>query len=430
MESSYEMELCVGKKFKSKYECFTFFKHLMSKENFKLINNLTNDIPLNKINNILNKYNYVWINIIDKFEKQKLRYNDKYLIIKENYDTQVDILKNCCEKVSFLFVKKNKTFQFLGIYQLVKIIKNEKFLYTYAFKKIEKNTILLNDYEIRNIIEENSRKLVMEPIKDEKRIKQLLEADIDLFQYLPKILKNDKKFLLETSNRPYGENIKYAELDIRNDKEFAKKFLEENGYSLQYFSEEIRNDIEICRIACNLGYNYATDNIRKNKQLALEVFVPFHMKIINKNLRKDKDIIKKFWDEITSIIGMGGFEWLIPCSIIGIDDFGNEIIDKFLKKEKEKHTTARILQYEEQTELIQLVKTIKTTYNDIFNIYDFDKQLFNIEESTKLIVLIGKEENIVSKNLKKEYSFHKENERYNTNIIEIYTQDYNDTINL
>lgn len=168
MESSYEMELCVGKKFKSKYECFTFFKHLMSKENFKLINNLTNDIPLNKINNILNKYNYVWINIIDKF----------------------------------------------------------------------------------------------------------------------------------------------------------------------------------------------------------------------------------------------------------------------LKKEKERHTTARILQYEEQTELIQFVKTIKTTYNDIFNIYDFDKQLFNIEESTKLIVLIGKEENIVSKNLKKEYSFHKENESYNTNIIEIYTQDYNDTINL
>ncbi len=416
------VELEIGKIFESKYECFMYLKPLMSEENFKLINKTTNDIPLSKINHLLNQYNYVWVNIMDEFNYRNIQENYKYWIVEEDYHTSLNILKTSSEKVSFLFIKRNTGYEFLGIYQMIKRIKKEDETYRFQniFQRVEQNVFLLNESIIKNIIEENSKKIIIECTKDKEKLKQLLDANIELFQYLPDDLKNREDFLLETANKPYGDNIKYAGIQIRKNKEFAKKFLKENGYASQYFSDAIKDDVEICRIACNLGYYYASENIRKNKQLALEVFVPFHMRVINKELRKDKDIIQAYWKEIANLMNED-IDYINTCSIIGVDDLGNEIIDEFLENEQKRHTAERVLQYEEQTELIQFIKTNKTKHNEYFNTYDFDKQLFDKKYRNRLIVLIGKEENPISKDIKEEYRHDKENTR--THFVEIYTQD-------
>ena len=103
-----------------------------------------------------------------------------------------------------------------------------------------------------------------------------------------------------------------------------------DGYALEYFSDDIKNDFECCKVSIVegfSGYRYIGNDMKMNKELGLMEINNCHgIKEINKELRKDKDIIEAYWN---SVDRKPNTNYL--CSIISIDDFGNEIIDEFLK---------------------------------------------------------------------------------------------------
>ena len=143
-------------------------------------------------------------------------------------------------------------------------------------------------------------------------------------------------------------------------KEFAKKFLKEFPYDLRYFSDAIKDDLDICK-SIHFDYRDAGSNVRKDKELALQKIqeCAWDVRYVDKKLRKDKEIIETFWSELWRKRETYGYTLGKMCSIIGIDDFGNEIIDQFLQIEKQRHSVERISNYEEQTELVQFVKVQK-----------------------------------------------------------------------
>ena len=98
----------------------------------------------------------------------------------------------------------------------------------------------------------------------------------------------------------------------------------------------------------------------------------------------------------------------MTCSIIGVDDFGNNIINKFIKFEKSRY---KILDYEQRLDRIQFIKTIEDTDGIKLNKKIWDKEL------KPLIIIIGEQDNSISKKIKLEY----EKNEY-VGIIEIYTQ--------
>ena len=130
-----------------------------------------------------------------------------------------------------------------------------------------------------------------------------------------------------------------------------------------------------------------------------------NIKAISKELRKDKDIIKAYWEKVykdpTCFMG---------CSIIAIDDFGNSIIEDFKKIEFKRHVQSRLDEYEENTEEVQFIKCKNKT---------LEKEIFE-PILDPLIILIGNKRNsIANKIIEKYYN----NNDMSINIIEVYKND-------
>ena len=70
--------LKVGDIYYSKEKIFKHFKNVITSEKLNFINKKKQDIPLDKVNKLLNKENYIWLNILEENE-----WRDKF---KENYD--------------------------------------------------------------------------------------------------------------------------------------------------------------------------------------------------------------------------------------------------------------------------------------------------------------------------------------------------------
>lgn len=188
---------------------------------------------------------------------------------------------------------------------------------------------------------------------------------------------------------------------------------------LEYFSNEIKSNLEICKMAAARGYPYMSEDIKQNKEFILEIKGVFgNESKISKELIRDKDILKEYWEEAKEYISGDPFDLFCLCSVIGIDSFGNDIIDRFLKIEKTRHSKERIYEYEEKTEFTQFVKVKKYQKDDVpfINIIDFDKDIFD-KELYPVIILVGEKENTLSRKIKEEYDEHC--------IIEIYAQDAN-----
>lgn len=144
-----------------------------------------------------------------------------------------------------------------------------------------------------------------------------------------------------------------------------------------------------------------------NKELGLMEINNCHgIKEINKELRKDKDIIEAYWN---SVDRKPNTNYL--CSIISIDDFGNEIIDKFLNIENKRHIQERKEIYEEQTETVQFVK---------YQNQKFNKKLFK-KNWNPFVIIIGNKKNNVAEDVINYYNDDEDN--IVINIIEIYKED-------
>lgn len=235
------------------------------------------------------------------------------------------------------------------------------------------------------------------------------------YKDIPEELKNDEEIALVSVETYDGRVCEYIGEKLKNNKEFAKKiFKNKYGYSLSYFSDSVKNDFECCKAAIVdgfSGYRYIGKKMKDNKELALfEINGKYGHDIreVSKALRKDKDIIKAHWNKVyrdpSYFIGF--------CSIIAVDDFGNNIIDTFKNKELKRHTQARIDQYEERTETIQFIKCNKDK---------LDHEIFKTTLDP-LIIIIGNEKNRLSNEVIEKY-YNKDN-RF-INVIEIYKKDTN-----
>jgi general stress protein YciG len=63
-------------------------------------------------------------------------------------------------------------------------------------------------------------------------------------QYASEELKNDKEFILEAAQQN-GNSLKYASKEFKNDKEVVLEAVKQYRRSLQYASEELQNDKEV-----------------------------------------------------------------------------------------------------------------------------------------------------------------------------------------
>jgi predicted RNA-binding protein (virulence factor B family) len=70
----------------------------------------------------------------------------------------------------------------------------------------------------------------------------------DSLQYASEELKNDKEVVLEAVKQ-YGRSLLYASEELKNDKEFVLEVVKQNGDSLEYASEELKNDKEVLWIS-------------------------------------------------------------------------------------------------------------------------------------------------------------------------------------
>lgn len=377
--------LKVGDIYDCKEKIFKHFKNVITSEKLNLINKNTQDIPLDKVNKLLNKENYIWVNVLEENE-----WEDKF---KDNYDicivdncfhaNAIGILQSFAQRMSFLFIKKEQEYVFLGLYEFVK--KDEH--YISIFRRVSKNLFQMNKIDIKNMVDEINFNNIKSCINDRTKLINLLKENGEKYEYLPSNLKDDEELCLISMDTAFERPLKYASKKLLNNMEFAKKVAEKCGFALNFFSQEISNDVELKKIALQFGYD------------------------LNNDVRDIKEYIDIDIEDT----------YIFPCSIISIDDFGNEIIDTFLKIEKERHSQERNKMFDENLDLIQFVKIEKkqTERNSLINKIDFNKKLFD-KESHPLIVLIGKEENSLSKAIKKEY--HKNGDRW---IIEVYENDSN-----
>lgn len=121
----------------------------------------------------------------------------------------------------------------------------------------------------------------------------------------------------------FGDIPQYIPTRLWNSIEFAKKVFENgiDGSVLKYFSNEIRNDPDICRMTLlSGGFHYMSDSFRQNKEVILEVGDRFEIfriiEDINKELIEDEDIIKAYWEDIAGNILGESCDLFCLCSII------------------------------------------------------------------------------------------------------------------
>ena len=128
-------------------------------------------------------------------------------------------------------------------------------------------------------------------------------TDIDLFSYIPKTFKNNRKFILEIIEECplIIENISD---ELKNDKMIIWKGLQQDGWILKYASNEIKDNIVFVLEAVKStpeAIEFATQRIQdiaKNSQDAetnLKAYIKAEklMHYINKGLQEKKELGKK-----------------------------------------------------------------------------------------------------------------------------------------
>lgn len=375
--------LKVGDIYDCKEKIFEYFKDVITSEKLNFINKKTHDIPLDKVNKLLNKENYIWLNILEENEwRDKFKDNNDICIVDNCFHSNaIGILQSLAERMSFLFIKKEQEYVFLGLYEFIK--KDEQ--YISIFRRVSKNLFQINKTDIKNMIDEINFNNIKSCINDRTKLINLLKENGERFEYLPSNLKDDKELCLIAMDTAFESPLKYVSKSLLNNMEFAKKVAKKCGFALKFFSQEIANDIALKKIALQFGFDLHKHDIKE--------YI-------------DTDVKDAY---------------IFPCSIISIDDFGNEIIDTFLQIEKERHSQKRNEMFDCNLDLIQFVKIEKSHIerNSFIDNVKFNKKLFD-KELHPLIILIGKEDNTLSKEIKKEYQSN--GDRW---IIEVYENDSN-----
>lgn len=332
--------LKINQQFNSKKKCFEYFKKFISDETFNMLLDSQNDVPLNAINDLLNREKSIWINIIENTNKYKNKFKDNKNTWITRYECdgevlEIDEIKNFYQKFSFLFIQDKDNFNFLGLYKLKENEFSESGTIA-TYKRCNINNICLNELNISKFLKENVKEEVEEKCKNH---------------------------------------------NVYTDKISAIKMIKEDFTNINFVSD---------------------------------------------NLCCDNEVINEYWKSLEKeLINEDFFNFLKTCSIISVDDFGNEIITEFLESEKTKLSKEIVNQYNDLRNSIRfskLVKHIDSSFNFPVTITDLDVEPFS-KFLCQLIILIGEKENDFARNIKMKYQ-NTENEKLDSSIcfLEIYTQ--------
>ena len=398
MEIKIKSKIKIGDVFNRRKDCFDFFKSLIDNDKYMLCNEKTNDMPLDKVNKLIKKTNYVWLNILNDDDWKKFsRREDECFIVEDDFlNYPNDIIKLLYSKIAFQFVEKENGLEFMGIYMLTNRIA-EGF---YIYKRIEVQEIYIDEYKIKEIIENAFNEEIKYYLKDREALMGLLYENSDLFRYLPENLRNDEQLCLMAMESGYEEPLEYIGEKLKNNRSFALKAVNKWGSALQYFSEELQQDRDLREIALEFGYFNKNELKNKESLLNLPSFTS-NIKEIPKELKSDKDILRKYWRDVRAEIEEYENN---TCSIIAVDDFGNKVIDEFFKKENQICNKDITITDNENVSLIQFVKVrkYKLIQNEIIDVVKFDKDIFDISLKP-IIVLIGENANDTSDLIKEKY---------------------------
>ena len=83
--------------------------------------------------------------------------------------------------MSFLFIKKEQEYVFLGLYEFIK--KDEQ--YISIFRRVSKNLFQINKTDIKNMIDEINFNNIKSCINDRTKLINLLKENGERFEYLP-----------------------------------------------------------------------------------------------------------------------------------------------------------------------------------------------------------------------------------------------------
>jgi Domain of unknown function (DUF4116) len=114
-------------------------------------------------------------------------------------------------------------------------------------------------------------------------------------------LREDRQFLLELITKEKGrvlddQLICQSIEHFSNDKDFFKKILNENGDLIELASTDLKDDLELARLATKFhkwNYRFLGPDARKDPSLAINVLKkdPEMFKYIDKELRSHKDVM-------------------------------------------------------------------------------------------------------------------------------------------
>jgi len=110
-----------------------------------------------------------------------------------------------------------------------------------------------------------------------------MEHDLKSFKYASSRLKNDKKTLLELSNKPFV--LEYASNILKDDKEVVLAHTI-NSHLLRHHRYYDLN---------NFPFNFASDNLKDDKEFVIELKeIPHVFEYVSDRLKKDEEIIREF----------------------------------------------------------------------------------------------------------------------------------------
>ena len=185
-------------------------------------------------------------------------------------------------------------------------------------------------------------------IKNDKEFIFDLIKDLDpypLLTYISKELLANKKFILKVLKHTWPYKwIKNLSEDLRCDKEvalMAMRYQRDGGHSLEYFSDEIRNNREIVLEAfknnegCYDLINFVGKSFLEDEQLVLMQLTTYHdeedifdaLENNNSKLLQDKDFM------LRAIELVGDFSCYASDQLRGDKDFMFQVIKITLKKE-------------------------------------------------------------------------------------------------
>lgn len=193
-------EITVGTKFQSRMECFNIFKDLIKEGTFCLLNENTQKVPLNKVNELI-KENYIYLYIMDEIDEENQIENIDIRDLQNIEATYVDIDDPFFDaQYVFLCKEEDDICTFLGLYKYESISIDADCI---KWKKQPQNKFIL----------------------DKISIKKRLRIDKETIKRSEDNRKIDKKELaLKTLGEQRAYEIKNIEKSLRKDKDIIEAF--------------------------------------------------------------------------------------------------------------------------------------------------------------------------------------------------------------